>query len=302
MPRTIDSDAFLRRYARVVEERDQRVRRELAPCRVPFSEFEPDHPYWNYPLLFRDTFADIEAEPLGRLAVAARWISAAVLHADAVVDAQRPGTAELHVHAELTRRAHRELSLLLPAHSPFWRDLERYAAQFLSSQHLEESVRGGSRPAESLGEQDQRSVAAGKAALGKLVPAAMAALSDRAAHLQPIERSYDLYNMSHQLYDDLLDWKEDLRAGRPSWLLWRIARAHALPSAKAPVDDWRRVLHGGGFAAAALRESDALLDEARAAVTGIPAAGWTRFLDREAARTRQLRADLLRIGARGGSE
>lgn len=299
-PRQSPQDSWFREYAEVVERLDRDLRRELEPHPVPFTQFAVDHPLWNHPLLFRDTFPELAPELAGTLAAAARWISAAVLYSDGVVDRQREPSAELVVHEEIARRGHRLLARLVPPHADFWARLDRYSMEYVSSQLLEQEVHSGARPWARLSEKDHRAMSMGRAALGKLVPAAMAELGGSTERLPALERSYDLFNVSHQLYDDLLDWKSDARRRRLTWVLWRLSeRSDAVE--RWSIEGLRAAVHMGGFSLSVLDESERLLDQACEEVRGLPAQDWLGFLSFERGRTRALRRDLGAIVAQGAS-
>lgn len=290
--------SWLREYVATVEQLDGAMHAALQPMPVPFTRFALDHPLWNYPLLFKDSFPEVAPVDCGRLAAAARWLSSGILYTDAVIDGQRAISAELALHEEIARRAHRLLAKLLDDSSAFWTDVDRYGREWAAAQHMEQRIRCGEIGWDALSDEDHRAMSAGRSALGKLVPAAMASLSGRRAELGAFERSYDLYNVSHQLYDDLLDWRADVVGQRLSWVLWRLWRRHPEPS-EWSVAATRARIHANGFSLAQLGEALSLLEEAREAVRGSKAEDWLGFLEFESGRTRALRRDLARIVLRG---
>src|SRR5262249_46562664 len=65
-------------------------------------------------------------------------------------------------------------------------------------------------------------IAAGKGGASRAIVAALAELSGDDSRLVPLEDMLDHYNAACALWDDLADWKDDLKNGVPSLLLARL--------------------------------------------------------------------------------
>jgi geranylgeranyl pyrophosphate synthase len=154
---------------------------------------------------------------------------------------------------------------LLAGQEAFWPWLTRCHQAYVAAVIGEREIQARRPPAYSRAERDE--IAAGKGACGKASLAVLALLGGAKEPPAALLKSYDALCISYQLYDDLLDWRQDYAAGFYSYLVvqaldqWQ--RHHgATGAARLTADELGQVIYYGGPARDALAEAHAYAEQA----------------------------------------
>jgi hypothetical protein len=282
-----DKDAYLDRIAAL----DAQVLGDLGLTSSPdYLRHHDEEMFCNYPLLFAGAFCGCDEAELATLAVAARWVGQHVLYLDKVIDCQVAPSAELYLHHALFLKSLDLLRRLYPVGHAFWHHFWMYYNQYLHTRHAHKPL-----PGSPDGEQYFRAEAAGSIALAKFVPTAMALSSGLSQWIEPFNRSLEALYTGFQLYDDLVDWKDDVRRGKVSWLLWRVLSARNeqhLTSRIVAIPQYAVTLHRSRLSFQSLDEAEAYYHQAIAEVKALPTNAWVEFAESQLKRTTALRADL----------
>ncbi len=83
-------------------------------------------------------------------------------------------------------------------------------------------------------------IASGKNGIARVVIAGLAELAQEDHLFQPLAEAINQYNIAHQLWDDLCDWQEDLRAGVPSLPIARVLNERPLIKDQRSGSGWSK--------------------------------------------------------------
>lgn len=164
------------------------------------------------PWTFRDTFPGLSEEQLLELGEAGVFLMLTVVLRDHLADGQLPATSDaIELQQRLMAKARQTFHSSVGSQPIFWQRFEAYEQQVLSALQLEACYRASSDEAYDL--RTAWLIGAGKSALAKAIPCAMAALCEAMPRLAPLEHSIDALAAGRQLLDDVVDWQEDLARG-----------------------------------------------------------------------------------------
>lgn len=191
--------------------------------------------YDAYPFLFAPLFPNLGMEPLRQLAVSMHFYRVACLTSDAAFDLQEQDRW-LHLWVPYVYgEAIRHLTVLFPADHPYWAWFRRFHLEWLDAQRQEVAL--AELPlAERLSFDRFAVIAKGKSALAKNPAVAVTLMGGDVALAPRLMESHDLLAIGFQLYDDLVDWREDARAGRTSYVINRILAGAGLDLKGAPAE------------------------------------------------------------------
>jgi hypothetical protein len=259
-------------------------------------------PFYYYPFLFAEAFPSVTRKDLRRLSLANRVLLEAVLLADRKIDQTRPWTPSDFCLAD--RCVHRAMEILLPLFPPeheFWQETDAWYLE-----HARAIVREQRLHRHRLCEYTQEEffqISTGKVALLRTNLLAMGILSRRKHVLMPLMRSQDRFLVGFQCFDDLRDWKEDLRHRNYTFLLTRVLFAGGFDrqvrlAAPVPQDAVGQVLHHRGFAEDQLRLSERYFQDALDSAEGMNVPLWTGTVRGFLHHCRAIRHDLVEIRRR----
>jgi hypothetical protein len=164
------------------------------------------------PWIFRDTFPRLSEEQLLELGEAGVFLMLTVVLRDHLADGQLPATPDaVELQQRLMTKARHTFRSSVGNQPIFWQRFEAYEQQVLSALQLEARYRAS--PGEAYDLRTAWLIGAGKSALAKAIPCAMAALCEAMPRLVPLEHSIDALAAGRQLLDDVVDWQEDLARG-----------------------------------------------------------------------------------------
>ncbi len=255
-----------------------------------------------FPFLFLDLFPSVTADQALQLAYAGMLYMDYLRLEDAVTDGQPLGGR--FIHAAIGGLVHEEalatLRELLRGHDAFWPWLARYHQEYVAAVIHERDVPARRPLVYARAERD--TIAADKAAPGKAALVALALLAGEAKPPAELGHSYNAFCISYQLYDDLLDWRQDHVSGLYSYLVVQ-ALARCTPGCdgadRPTADDLGRVIYYGGLAAKTLAEAHAYADRAIVLVQDLSCPAWVATLRECQALYARLSGDLAQLRRQG---
>jgi hypothetical protein len=242
------------------------------------------------PVRFAPAFPQVTEQTLLSLSVFCQLFVAAVLQQDHLLDDTCPltevGLASMRImamEAEATQILHR----LFPPSARFWERYRAYLADHARAFVVEQDFRRGRRVLLEYTEEVALHAAADKIGLARIVIAALAELDGDDRLVDPICASLAHVGEAMGMYDDLTDWKEDLRRGQPSLLLSRVVVEFPglldEPAWADLIKHLTRAIHYGGHSRYVLRLALSSLDKADRLEELLPGLPWyehTRALRR----------------------
>lgn len=178
--------------------------------------------YDLHPYLFATAFREVPRPELRRLALAGRFLANAVvlmdMQIDEPVDAATAAGWALRGTA-LQFEAYRLLQGLFPPTSGFWPAFRASISDFITAYTMEQEFASGKRAWHSFATTAAIVIATGKTSMAKGSVFGLAELAGDNAPVAALARSIDEYNIARQIFDDVHDWKADLRDARPSVVL-----------------------------------------------------------------------------------
>lgn len=177
-----------------------------------------DNFYTYFPFLFAEAFPDLTREHLHKLGVTGVLMLYHLLINDEIVD-QRDAQSAPAMLASNTFHlcALKSFSELFEGKPAPWKDLVRLYRQYSTATLLEDRCHRNKLQEYVSG--DKIRILSRKSAMAKIIVVSLCRLTGRDDLLGALESSFDSYFAAEQLFDDFKDWKEDLNAGRHTYLL-----------------------------------------------------------------------------------
>lgn len=187
---------------------------------------EPDRrsDYYALPYCFIEAFPSLVPSDLRPLAAFCKLYAGSILLHDQLIDGELPSsiaTPSLRILA-MQAEAYHLLHALFPATSVFWERLRSYLGDYAEACVDEQRYVTGSRPWSEYTEPVASRIVIGKNGLARIIVAGMCELARDESLFEPLLEITNAFNMATQMWDDLQDWKEDLRRGAPSLVLSRL--------------------------------------------------------------------------------
>lgn len=174
--------------------------------------------YYFYPVLFKESFDDIQDEKLIDMCVLSVLCLDSCLYDDKILDGQQVITAsQFHAHNLINIEIGKLSQKLLGDSELFWNYYYKYYQEYVQSTILERERHFGK--IESYSKEEYLSISKGKQAMCKIIPAMFCCFQGDFTVLEDYERVIDITSSALQIYDDLRDWKTDFTAQRLSWIL-----------------------------------------------------------------------------------
>ncbi len=262
-------------------------------------------PFYYFPFLFAGAFPSLSRDTLRTLCLSNRVLLEAILLQDRQIDESLPWTPEdLFLVDSYHHRAMEMLVSLVPPDHPFWTRTERCFIRYGRSV-LREQFRHRHRLS-PYSDQEFIATAAGKVALIQTTLHAMAALSGTRRHLAPLSASQTLFLVGFQAFDDLKDWKEDLKNRNFTHLLTRVLREGGFTGRVARAElptvlEVGTVLYCRGIAAKQLLRAERFFKGALSLTRDAPVPLWKEVVRGFSKSCRDMRNDFAEIHRRAGS-
>jgi hypothetical protein len=229
------------------------------------------------PWAFRDTFPGLSEEQLLDLGESWLYLILAVVLRDHLSDGQIEDSAESGELLQLlTAKARQGLGALIGDRSLFWQRFEGYEQEVVSALDLETHYRVS--PDETYDLATAYRICAGKSALFKTVPCAMALLCDAMPRLARLEQSIDLLAAGRQMLDDIVDWREDLDRRHFTFPLVQAASLLKGSAQALSVRAIEAAVLGSTVREDLLVQVRTWYRQAQAAIEGVPCQAWTDFV------------------------
>lgn len=194
--------------------------------------------YYALPYLLRGALPRLGARELRPLAVFCKLYAGSIFLQDRLIDGQLPAgaaaTASLRIMA-MQLEAYRQLHAMFGPGAAFWARLRGYVADYTAALVEEQRFASG-RPWHEYTEALALGVVRDKNGPARIIAAGMVELAGDDGMLTPLLEIINAFNLATQMWDDLQDWKDDLRRGTPSLLLARLCPERPPPCSD---DDWR---------------------------------------------------------------
>lgn len=240
--------------------------------------------YTYFPFLFLETFPTLDKEVFSKLSLMSLLYVHHIIIADSLMDDENNLPRESILVSNACSLRGLEVLTGLFGRRPFpWREVTELHQQYSGATALEKERPGGEMLNYTF--QDLMSRLSRKSAMAKLIPLTLCSLSGRRSYLGPLNDSFDLYYLSEQLVDDFRDWKEDLAAGRYSYLLTSVLNKCGLRGKveELEADGVAQVvgkhMYLSGVAEGYLAQAIDYCERAKERVRGLACPRWIRFLD-----------------------
>jgi len=171
-----------------------------------------------------NAFPAVSDEALARFAVGyERLVDSAILQERIFDGMDRSAAVVMRAVAKETE-ASQHFRSLFPSDAGFWPRLRTYLAEYAWAYTQELGYITGEFPYTTYDEALGLRIARGKNGLSRTVVAGLVELSRDDCPLGALLRILDDFSVATQLWDDLQDWRKDLRRGRLSLLLSRVVK------------------------------------------------------------------------------
>ena len=266
------------------------------------SEEDAVSVYDCFPYLFIEAFPDIPAEKVQKLSLAGRLYASSLFLCDALMDQEMKGmkaaVAAVNVSA-LESEASHLLYELFPPDSKFWPQFRHYLRAYVEACLKEKGFTIGKSPWADFTDEVAIDIVSGKDGFTRTAIAGLCELAGDYSLFEPLTESIRHYYVARQMFDDLIDWKADLRDGSPSLVLARLL------STRPPVDntdrdspevkELARELYYSGHARYVIELALESLDKAESLTADIPALSWRAAIARARAHCATLLGDIEKI-------
>jgi hypothetical protein len=177
-----------------------------------------DNFYTYFPFLFAEGFPDLTREQLHKLALTGVLMLYHLLINDEIVDQRDVQCAAAMLASNSFELCSlKSLSDLFDDKPVPWKDVLRLYRQYSQATLLED--RCHRNKLQQYMSRDRIRILSRKSAMAKIIVVSLCRLAGRDDQLPALEASFDSYFAAEQLFDDFKDWKEDLNAGRYTYLL-----------------------------------------------------------------------------------
>ncbi|MBN1302674.1 MAG: hypothetical protein JW995_15755 [Melioribacteraceae bacterium] len=172
--------------------------------------------YLVYPFYFATCFDQIHEEELYSLTLSGNMYFSYLLLLDGFLDTHS-GTTLISLH-KLHENSLLKIVNIFPPGSSFWRYFEAYGKDFFDAVMKERSL-GKKTGNEEYSYDNFKEIAIAKSAVAKCATAGLLSLSEYKFENDPFITTQDQFHIGLQIIDDFVDWKDDLRNNRNSFLL-----------------------------------------------------------------------------------
>lgn len=182
--------------------------------------------YYLFPYLFNTSFNFYEKEVLIHLCVSSVLCLDFCLYLDKLLDKQIEFSEDLFYSKILVYQNFIMKISSINKSNNFWDFYFKYYKEYVTSVRMERNNHFGK--VSDYNWDEFRLIARGKQALSKLIPALIGCSKNDLDTIIKFENAIDLLSEASQLFDDLRDWKDDLKNKRFSWVLNKIIKENNL--------------------------------------------------------------------------
>ncbi len=179
-----------------------------------------------YPFLFREAFDKVSNDELEKLSLASRFLASSVVASDDLVD----GDSNIDCAADVVIRCQALTMEAMIAYSEigvsasFFSDIRVLFANFAHAIVLQRHFMSGRLKLGSLDVKIGQTIAIDKTSLAFSAVLCLNDLHRQSPEsIKALQGALDKFNLARQYYDDLCDWRGDLRSLRPSLIVSELA-------------------------------------------------------------------------------
>lgn len=178
-----------------------------------------------FPYLFLSAFPSLKPADIEPLSLSGLLLAHSSFLYDKVMD--RTSDAYLGTVSALRLQAmqletYHQLYQLFPPSANFWNYFRKYLLEYADACLQEQRLASCNRPWQEYSEQVALEIAIGKNGLARIAIAGLVELAQDDSLAEPLVECINQFNEANQLWDDLCDWKQDLRHRIPSLPLLRL--------------------------------------------------------------------------------
>jgi hypothetical protein len=201
------------------------------------------------PGLFLDVFPSLTLEAVRPLMVAEKLLGTALVMSDWITDRTNEGFLAtkygLSIQA-MELEAYHVLYSLFPPNSKFWERFRSYYCEYMNACITEQKFASGELPFSKYTEALGIEITANKSAPIKANIAGLVELAKDESLFEPLTAAIKEYLIARQIWDDIQDWKEDLKSGVPSLLLSRVVEEWPIKYDENSIKILTRKIYYGG--------------------------------------------------------
>lgn len=277
------------------------------PCVAGLRVGPPKSAFNSYPKLFISYFPPIADDRLDLFCHGCRLLASAIVVCDRLVDeetSRSEATRILLQSQAMHYEAYGVFNALFGKSPFFWERLKSYMSAFSRSASLQDVYMSGRRSLHGLSLSEAEEIAISKTGVAKIVIAGLSILAET-EHDDDLVDSIDHFNLARQLYDDLVDWRIDITAGRPSTIVASLVSRHPSFVLKREIPDLSsigRTIYYSGLATDQINRAEIALDRCSIFVPVAGEDGWNVVIGGLRAELKSLKTDLTTIIARNTSK
>lgn len=274
---------FLERFPRFIKQEIDETRNAVISRQqrwsdgVTMTSNVPVSMYDCYPYLFLGAFPSLSPTSIRPLAVAARLMATSMVIYDQFMDRTTGSYQATKVGLSLQAmqfEAYDILYSLFPAGSVFWKCFHENYVKYTDACIKEKELASGDLDFSEFTESLALEISGNKAGICRAVIAGLVELAQDDTYLEPLTESINHYAIARQMWDDICDWKEDLRTGIPSLLLSRVVTEWPVQYDQAKLDNLARHIFYCGHANYIMELALESLKRAEALTADIPEIAW----------------------------
>jgi squalene-hopene/tetraprenyl-beta-curcumene cyclase len=214
----------------VLAELEHSDRARRFPLRVRRGRSARPNIYDCFPYLFREAFPRANRAALHTLSVAGRLYATALFAGDGLMDGALTGESATEAAAAMAvshSLAARQLQRLFGPDVAFWEHFDLIVDEYASACVEEKRFAVGTKLWGTLDESKAIQIIRGKDVFPRLLVAGLCELDGDYAAYSSLSEAVAQFFIARQLYDDVVDWKQDLQSNSPSLVLLRLLRGQS---------------------------------------------------------------------------
>lgn len=261
--------------------------------------------YDCFPYLFIEAFPEAPPEKVHDLSLAGRFYATSLFLCDSLMDHETKGFSSVVASVNVTAlqsEANQILYDLFPPNNNFWRHFRGFLRAYVEACLKEKEFTIANRPWGEFSEELAIEIISGKDGFSRTAIAGLCELTGKDELFEPLTESIRHYYIGRQMYDDLIDWKIDLRDGSPSLVLARLLKDREPinnTNRNSPeVLELARDLYYQGHAQHVLNLALNSLHKAEDLILDIPDLSWRAAIDQARIHCQSLLSDIENIVAK----
>lgn len=241
--------------------------------------------YSIYPFLFSSAFSNVSKPNTRTLALSGRLIFESIGFADEIMDEKlrlEQSTEYILRIQALQHEGYKILHTLFPPESIFWERFTENRLEYTSACYKEKKFMTGELMWGDFTEEKSFEISRGKSAIARTAVNGLAVLAQNEQIEKPLCSSITNYYVAYQLWDDILDWKRDVKTNTPTLLLSRVMNSPLSFSTEEESDSYIKQLkyevYYNGHLEYLLDLAINKIEDARQNIVGIDVPEWRSVL------------------------